>query len=99
MAGGDRNAAMQRVSVPRTTNVTSMQYVNGVFAAHGVQPRGARAELIDLTEVYCLADTCPFAAGSDSYYFDSNHLSVRGAQLAVPALAAAFDQRPSARMP
>ena len=88
------------VSLPRTTHWQSLQYVAGAFAERGVLPReGGRAILIDLSDVYCRPDVCSFAAGNESFYFDSNHLSARGALLAVPAIAAQFDQRPSARIP
>jgi peptidoglycan/LPS O-acetylase OafA/YrhL len=92
---------VEDISVPRETHRRQLQFVMSEFAALAPgSPAAGRVELVDLEEVYCGAEKCPFGRDGQSFYFDDNHLSVSGALLASPVLARHMTpHRPSARIP
>ncbi|MDP1604352.1 MAG: acyltransferase family protein [Legionella sp.] len=48
-------------------------------------------DIIDLDNIYCPSKVCPFANKTQSYYFDSDHLSISGARLATKIFQNRFD--------
>lgn len=85
----DSADVIRRVSVPLAEHRRLMQYVSAVFERQGLRRNTQdAASLIQLDAMYCEGGVCPFARPGASYYIDSNHLTVAGALLAVPEMAA-----------
>ena len=72
-------------SASREEHEAQRAYAVGVFARYRNDPR---VKIIDLTSVYCDADTCPAGTAERPFFVDDNHVSADGALRASGTFAA-----------
>jgi hypothetical protein len=83
-AHDDAPARIRSLSVLRKDHEALQAFSSNIFTME--EKRGA-LRVLNLDDVYCDRDRCPMGTGSQSFYFDSDHLSLVGAALASPVLA------------
>ena len=81
---GNGSDLIRSQSASREDHETRRAYARSVYDAH----RGdRRVRIIDLTSVFCDAQSCAAGTAEQPFYFDDNHLSADGALLASDAIA------------
>ncbi len=80
---GDPVEIVRSQSATRQEHDDQRAFAEAAYAAHRSDPR---VTLIDLTPVYCNAQTCPAGTAERPFFIDDNHVSADGALLASEAL-------------
>ena len=67
---------LNEASVKKSKNVQSQAITNKILIAQAKKYKNI--SVIDPTDVFCNANTCPVGSTTTSYYFDDDHLSTDG---------------------